>query len=96
MWRRIVAIAVIFALWGCGSGEVRERPEDCANHQYFDETREQCRTCAAVVEPECPDGCGLEVVEDQRGCPVLRCHQGCSGCEEGEVWNPQEERCEGE
>ncbi len=94
MWIRGLFVLSLVLLMGCGSGEVRDRPEDCDSHQYFDENRERCRTCPATSEPECMPGCGLESVQDNRGCPVLRCDPGCEGCDEGETWNTEEESCE--
>lgn len=86
-----VAVGLLLVM-GCGS-EIRDRPQDCRENQYFDESQRRCRTCPAVQEPECRPGCELEVGEDQRGCPVLRCEPLCQGCEVGEVWDGELEAC---
>ncbi len=95
---RIFAISALVAMllvtMGCGTTEVRDRPEDCGGDEYFDEGRERCRICPAVDEPQCLPGCGFTVVEDNRGCPLLQCDPTCPGCDEGEEWDPDEERCE--
>ena len=93
MRRKIMAVAAMIVLMGCGSAEVRERPEDCEAHQVFNEDRERCESCSASPAPECLPGCGFEVVEDGRGCPVLRCPAACEGCDEGESWDNEEQRC---
>lgn len=93
----VIAMVVVGAGFGAacgGDNEVRDRPEDCRSDQYFDEGREQCRTCPAVDEPQCLPGCGFEVDEDSRQCPILRCDATCPGCDEGESWNREQERCE--
>ncbi len=97
MWHRLMVMAAVGMMaLGCGGSEreVRDRPEDCTQDQYFDEGRERCRSCPAVEEPECKQGCGLDVERDHLGCPYLICEVGCPGCEEGERWNAEEERCE--
>ena len=86
-----VAMGMMMA--GCGSSEVRDRPSDCRADQYFDESRELCRSCPAAEEPECVPGCGVEVGEDRRGCPILRCEPMCRGCEEGQAWDGEAEAC---
>ena len=92
-WVLIAMTAAMMAV-GCGATEAGDRPQDCHDDEYFDEGNQQCRTCPAVIEPECLPGCGLETIEDQRGCPILRCVQGCEGCDGGRIWDPDEERCE--
>ena len=77
MYSRLLGAIAVGLFIGCGSGEVRERPQDCDSHQYFDEVQERCRTCPALSEPECMPDCGLEVIEDARGCPAVRCEQNC-------------------
>ena len=77
MWRRaIIALMAAALLAGCGGADGSDRPEDCSEVQYFDEGSSQCRSCPAVAEPECMTGCGVEVIEDNRSCPVLRCDPG--------------------
>ncbi len=93
-WMRVMVMVVLALVVGCGSSEVRERPEDCDRSQYFHQGQQACRTCPAVIEPTCMPGCGLEVVKDHRGCPILRCEPGCEGCDEGEVWDSEAQRCE--
>lgn len=97
MWRRLAMVtAVAMMAIGCGSSEpeVRERPEDCQDYQYFDEGQERCRSCPAAYQPECKPGCGFDIEFDERGCPILWCEAGCEGCEEGKQWDGQHERCE--
>lgn len=87
----LIAIAMSFAT-GCGS-EGTDRPQDCRDNEYFDEGRSQCRTCPAVVEPQCRQGCEPVVHSDQRNCPVLRCDALCQGCDDGEYWDDEAESC---
>jgi hypothetical protein len=94
MWTISALVATLLMSMGCGNTEVRDRPEDCRGDEYFDEGRERCRTCPAVTEPECLPGCGFTVTEDNRGCPVRQGDPTCPGCDEGEEWDREEERCE--
>jgi hypothetical protein len=83
---------VVLVLWSCGS-EPTDRPQDCRENQYYDEGTRRCRTCPAVVEPECRPGCEPQVESDQRGCPVLRCDELCEGCEGDLIWDDEAEMC---
>lgn len=94
MWNRVALIALWAMILGCGSSDVRDRPEDCDRNQYYHAGQQACRTCPAVVEPECMPGCGNEVIVDNRGCPILRCQSGCEGCEEGQQWDGEAQQCE--
>ena len=89
----IAAALVIGAFWmGCGT-EAGDRPQDCREDQYYNEARRQCLSCPAVVEPICRPGCGVEVISDQRGCPLMICEEACQGCEADQQWDPEEELC---
>ncbi len=92
-WAWLLVTAMVLGLVGCGSSEVRDRPSDCRDDQFFDERRELCRSCPAVEEPTCLSGCDVVVGSDRRGCPVLRCEALCQGCDEGQVWDGQAEAC---
>ena len=58
-------------------GEATDDPADCTENEYFDEGREICRACPAIVEPRCREGCSFSVVEDPRGCPLAQCSLDC-------------------
>lgn len=90
--KKLMFAAAVLVVWGCGA-EATDRPEDCRDGQYFDEARELCTSCPAVQEPQCREGCGLEIFSDQRGCPVARCEAGCEGCAEGEVFEQSSNQC---
>ncbi|RAL22937.1 hypothetical protein DL240_08575 [Lujinxingia litoralis] len=91
MKKWILAAGFLFAM-GCGS-EATDRPEDCHQGEYYDEAGEKCISCPAVQEPQCREGCGLEIVQDQRGCPLARCESGCEGCADGEVYDESSLQC---
>lgn len=73
-----MVLAAVVLLAACGGDEGSERPADCQEDEYYDEGTERCISCPAVVEPECPPGCEVVVVQDQRECPALECEQDCS------------------
>ena len=76
--KRWAAPAAVVVLIGCGGGgEGTERPGDCTDDEYYDEGSEECRSCPAVVEPECRPGCDVVQVQDDRECPVLECDEDC-------------------
>ncbi len=94
--KRIWPLTLLMLLtlsFACGGGEGTDRPEDCGEGEYFDEANELCVTCPSVVEPECMPGCDVEVVVDNRECPVLECEEDCEGCEEDEEWDEEQQRC---
>ena len=72
--RRVVYLAIFL---GFGCGEATDDPEDCTSNEYFDEGREICRACPAIIEPTCRDQCSYELVQDSRGCPVAQCQLDC-------------------
>lgn len=92
---RTAAVLLVMLMVACGGAEGTDRPGDCDDDEFYDEGNERCVTCPAVVEPECLPGCGFELVEDNRECPQLRCAEGCEGCNEGEIWDEEQERCIG-
>ncbi len=75
--KRIAALAAVAVLIGCGGGEGSDRPGDCTDDEYYDEGSEQCRSCPAVMEPECRPGCDVVQTQDDRECPVLECEEDC-------------------
>lgn len=91
-WSLAAALVVGALTIGCGS-EATDRPQDCREDEYYNEARSRCMTCPAVFEPTCRPGCGLEVISDPRGCPLLICEEDCQGCDEGESWDEEEEIC---
>ncbi|TXD38335.1 hypothetical protein FRC98_05420 [Lujinxingia vulgaris] len=84
--------AAVLLMVGCGA-EATDRPEDCRQGEYYNEANEECMTCPAVQEPQCREGCGLEIFDDQRGCPVARCESGCEGCADDEVYEESTNQC---
>lgn len=74
--------ALLFLMFAVACGEPTDRPEDCTPNEYFDESRRLCRVCPAPSAPQCDPGCGIRIVEDQRGCPATECLVGevCSDC----------------
>ena len=78
--------------WSCG--DPTDRPEDCGPNEYFDDARKLCFSCVAPREPTCDDGCGLQIVADDRGCPAVECLQGpgCDSCGPTE-WVDESLRC---
>lgn len=88
-----LAVFVVVASAGCGSSEIRDRPEDCTEHEYLDESSNRCTPCPPIRNPDCRDGCGYRVEDDDRGCPVARCVSTCDLCEAGEYFSEVQTTC---
>ncbi len=71
------ALVVLGALGILGCGEPTDDPEDCSKNEFFDDSKQLCQTCPAVDEPECRDGCGYTIQDDERSCPIAVCDDVC-------------------
>lgn len=80
----VVCLVAAFAVIG-GCSDVVDTASDCTTDEYFDETRDLCRTCPAIVVPECPLDCGYSLMTDTRGCQVAACE--CGVCEAEEFFD---------
>lgn len=77
--RRLTVSALLvtaaMALLGCG--EATDQPEDCRPGEFFNEANESCDACPAIVEPQCSEGCGFEIIgpeeRDDLRCPIAQC-----------------------
>lgn len=76
-YSKLIASVVLVVMTGVSCGEATDKPEDCTDNEYFDEGRELCRTCPAIAEPTCREGCGFAVESDSRGCAVAVCALDC-------------------
>lgn len=92
LWAAAMLLATALAsLGGCGTAS--DNPSDCSNDEFFDEASQLCTACPATVQPQCEAGCGFEVVQDSRGCPVAQCQQKCV-CGSGEYFSEQTFSCQ--
>jgi hypothetical protein len=88
----IVSLWMIVAV-GCGSSEVRDRAEDCTQHEYLDPSTNRCTPCPPIQAPDCREGCGYRVGSDTRGCPVARCVSTCDLCDAGAYFSDEQTEC---
>jgi len=80
---------------GCGRAEVPDRPSDCNEDEFFEQSSKQCISCPAVEPPEdCPDGCGWRVFEGENGCERAECAPDCDLCSTGSRFAEEDGVCE--
>ena len=73
-WRVAAAALMLVAFAGLfACGEATDQPEDCLPGEFFDEANEDCTPCPALAVPDCREGCGFRILDDERGCPVAEC-----------------------
>lgn len=99
MFRRTFVTMVLVGLAAMGlalasCGEASDDPEDCTPEEFFDEATELCTPCPAVGKPDCAEGCGFRVVDDEFGCPVAECATECDLCPEDFYFAEDTLRCE--
>jgi hypothetical protein len=92
---RALFASLVLATLSCG-GDPSDRPQDCSANEFFDETRELCQSCSALILPSCREGCAVLVSSDDRGCPVASCDLECATCPEGTSFSLETLACEPE
>ena len=86
-------VVAFSGLW-FACGDPTDDPEDCTSNEFFDPGDKRCKTCPAVDEPDCGDGCGFTVETDEQGCPVAECDLTCAPCPTGTSYSEETLQCE--
>jgi hypothetical protein len=75
----VLVLMAATTLFACG--EATDQPEDCRPGEFFNEANESCDACPAIIEPQCRQGCGFEIVTpEDRGdlsCAIAECADPC-------------------
>jgi hypothetical protein len=72
------AVGLLAIGFSSGCGSPGEGPADCRADQYYDDVQGRCVLCPAASAPTCNPGCGIEIFENERGCPAARCELECT------------------
>lgn len=87
----IAGLGLITSLSACG--DPTDRPQDCSSLEFYDEADRLCVSCPALVEPDCREGFGYVVQDDDRGCPAVSCSESVT-CPVGQEFSLETLSCE--